>query len=273
MSLAILTCYFGRLPWYFRYFLYSCGYNPTVDFYIITDDRSFEGQQPPNVHFVFCSLDELQELAALRLGLPVRIDHPYKLCDLKPAYGVIFQSIVAGYAFWGHGDIDIIYGNIRHFITDELLRDYDLVSVRHDWLTGCFLLYRNDGEANRLYTHSKDYRRVFTESRHFCFDETNFQHDAFHQGKHYREIPSEVESMMHVVQRLAEEGRIRAYFDQHIIEGRPGRLSWSKGTLSYKREFECLLYHLIKLKEIYRPLRLPRRIPETFFISPTRIYS
>jgi hypothetical protein len=120
---------------------------------------------------------------------------------------------------------------------------------------------------------SKDYQRVFTESRHFCFDETNFQHDAFTEGKRYREVPSEVESMMHVVQRLEEEGTLRAYFDQHIIEGRPGRLTWSKGTLSYKREYECLLYHLIKLKEVYRPIRLPRRMPETFFISPTRIYS
>ena len=97
MSLAILTCFFGRLPWYFRYFLYSCGYNPTVDFYIITDDRSFEGQQPANVHFVFLTLDQLRTLASHRLGLPVSIDNAYKLCDLKPAYGVIFQDLVAGY--------------------------------------------------------------------------------------------------------------------------------------------------------------------------------
>jgi len=273
MRLAILTCYFGRLPWYFRYFFYSCGYNQTVDFYIITDDRSFEGQPPANVHFVFMSLDELREQASLQLGLAVRIDNAYKLCDLKPAYGIIFRDLVAGYSFWGHGDIDMIYGNIRSFITDELLQGYDLISVRHDWLTGCFLLFRNSEKVNRLFMHSKDYQRVFTDPRHFCFDETNFQHDAFHEGKRYREIPSEVESMMHVVQRLAEEGSLRAHFDQYIIEGRPGRLTWSKGTLSYKREFECLLYHLIKLKEVYRPVRMPRQMPETFFISPTRIYS
>lgn len=273
MSLAILTCYFGKLPWYFRYFLYSCGYNPTVDFYIITDDASLAEQYPPNVHFVYRTLEEVRALASARLGLDARIENGYKFCDFKPAYGVIFRDFVAPYDFWGHADIDIIYGNIRSFITDETLQAYDLVSVRADWLTGCFLLFRNCDKMNTLFQHSKDYQRVFTDPRHYCFDETNFQHDAFTEGKSWRQTPSEIESMMHVVQRLGEEGYLRPYFDQHIIEGRPGRLTWRRGTLSYKNEYEALLYHLIKLKEVYRPTHLSRRIPETFFISPTRIYS
>jgi hypothetical protein len=273
MRLAILTCYFGKLPWYFRYFLYSCGYNPTVDFYIITDDASFAGEHPANVHFVYRSLEEVRVQASARLGLAASIENGYKFCDFKPAYGIIFQDIVAPYDFWGHADIDIIYGNIRSFITDPIMQAYDLISVRADWLTGCFLLFRNCDKMNRLFMRSKDYQRVFTDPRHFCFDETNFQHDAFSEGKRYQEVPSEVESMMHVVQRLGEEGYLRPYFDQHIVEGRPGRLTWSKGTLSYKNQFEALLYHLIKLKQVYRPARLPRRMPETFFISPTRIYS
>ncbi|HEY4108054.1 DUF6625 family protein [Puia sp.] len=273
MRLAILSCYFGKLPWYLAYFLHSCAYNPTVDFFILTDDRSYEGGHPPNVHFVYRTLEEVQALASARLGVPVQLGNGYKLCDLKPAYGFIFRELVEGYDFWGHGDIDIIYGNIRNFITKELMREYDLISVRADWLTGCFLLFRNCDRVNRLFMQSRDYRRVFADGRHYCFDETNFQHDAFTDGKRYTEIPSEIESMMHVVRRLEEAGTIRPYFDHYIIEGTPGRLAWDKGTLSYKKEYEVLLYHLIKLKEVYRPVRVPRRIPETFFISPTRIYS
>jgi hypothetical protein len=273
MSLAILTCYFGNLPWYFPYFLHSCSYNPTVDFYIITNDPSHDGRQPANVHFIYRSLPQIQALASEKLGFPVGMNNAYKICDLKPAFGFIFHEILAPYDFWGHGDLDIIYGNIRNFITDELMRDYDLISVRADWLTGCFLLFRNCDRMNRLFMKSKDYRRVFTDPRHFCFDETNFQHDAFTEGKSYRDVASEIESMMHVVQRLEEEGEIKTYFEQYIIEGRPGRLAWDKGTLTYKNEYEALLYHLIKLKEVYRPARPPHRIQEKFFISPTRIYS
>jgi hypothetical protein len=272
MRLVIITCYFGKLPWYLCYFLHSCGYNPTIDFCVITDDVSYEGRLPLNVRFVYKSLEELRMLASDKLGLPVKIENGYKCCDWKPAYAFLFPEIVNGYDFWGHGDLDVIYGNIRSFITDEVLCNHDLVSVRPDWVTGCFLLFRNCDKMNRLFMHSRDYERVFTDSRHYCFDETNFQHDAFTAGKRYTEVPSEIESMMHVVQRLAEAGYIRPYFDLHIIEGRPGRLAWNRGTLVYKKEYEALLYHLIRLKEIYRPEKIPRRMPEAFIISPTRIY-
>lgn len=38
-TLALICCYLGKLPWYLDYFLHSCKYNPSVDFFLITDDR------------------------------------------------------------------------------------------------------------------------------------------------------------------------------------------------------------------------------------------
>ena len=78
--------------------------------------------------------------------------------------------------------------------------------------------------------------------------------------------------MMHVIQRMEEKGYIKAYFELHIVEGRPGRLKWDRGVLTYRNEYEALLYHLIKLKEVYKPKKLPIAIPHTFYISSNRIY-
>ena len=46
---------------------------------------------------------------------------PYKLCDLKPAYGHIHERDIAGYRFFGYGDIDIVYGQISDFYTGKLV--------------------------------------------------------------------------------------------------------------------------------------------------------
>ena len=271
-NIALVICYFGKLPWYFEYVVHSCKYNPTVDFYIITDDATFTSPLPNNVKLLYKTLNEINFLAAEKLGFEVNITYGYKLCDFKPAYGLIFSDLIKGYDFWGHADLDIIFGNIRHFMTDDLLENYDLISVRPDWIPGCFLLFRNNLKMNTLFTQSKDYQKVFSSDKHYCFDETNFAHEAFEEGMGYQEIDTEIESMMHVVKRMEETVYIKPNFDLHIIEGVPGKLKWENGILTYRNKYEILLYHLIRLKKNYKPKKRINRIPDVFTISPTRIY-
>jgi len=270
-TIALIVCYLGKFPWYFAYFVHSCKYNPTVDFFIVTDDRSYVNPLPNNVKLVHKTLNEISSLASQKLGFSVNISTAYKLCDFKPAYGLVFSELVDGYDFWGHCDIDIIFGNIRNFITDELLENYDLISVRHDYVSGCFLLYRNSPKLNSLFLHSKDYKKVFTSEKH-CFDETNFAHDAFGEGKLYAEIDTEIESMTHVVKRLENEDYIKPFFDFYIIEGLPGKLKWEAGRMLYRKKFEILFYHLIYFKKQYRPKTKSINIAGCFTISPTKIY-
>jgi len=271
-SIALLVCYFGKLPWYFPYFVHSCKYNPTIDFYIITDDQSYPGPMPANVYLLYRSMQEVNVLIAEKLSLPVDIKYGYKFCDFKPAYGLIFSDILKDYDFWGHCDIDIIFGDIREFIIPELLDNYELISVRHDWLSGCFLLYRNNEKLNTLFRESRDWQKVFTEDKHYCFDETNFKHDDFTDGKTYLEVESEIESMTHVVKRLEDEGRLIPFFDFFIIEGLPGKLKWENGKMYYKNKFEVLFYHLIYFKSKQAPKQI-QSIPNKFAISPNKIYT
>jgi len=262
----------GKLPWYFAYFIQSCKHNPSINFLIVTDDKSYFDKLPVNVKFVYKSLLEINKLATERLGFVTKIENGYKLCDFKPTYGLLFSELLEGYDFWGHSDIDMIFGNIREFITDDLLKSYDLISVRHDYLTGHFLIYGNNHKMNHLFMLSKDYQKVLRSETHYCFDETNFQFQPFTDGLCYKQVPAEVESMTHLVKRLEEDGYLKVHFDFLIIEGTPGKLRWNRGKLTYRNRYEILLYHLIKFKGVFNPKKKPSHIPDSFSISPTRIY-
>ena len=271
--IVFIIPYIGKYPWYFPYFLHSCRYNPTVDFLIFTDNQYPNLDLPNNVKIMPFSIETFKADAAKALGFELAIDTEYKLCDFKPAYGSIFVGYIRDYDFWGYCDIDIIFGKIRTFMTDELLNEYDVIGARHDYLTGCFALYRNQPYFRELFTQSKDYRKVYTQPRYVFFDETNFAFEAFESGLHYSQIKTEIESMTHVVKRLHDEGKLKAYFEFQIVEGFAGNMLWRQGTLIYRKQFEAMLYHMVRYKRKYsEPLDLYRKIPDEFRIGKKKIF-
>jgi len=125
---------------------------------------------------------------------------------------------------------------------------------------------------NTLFMRSNDYKKVLSSHVHYCFDETNFQFNDFTDILPYPKKKHEVDSMTHLVKRLEKKKELKTYFDFHVIEGLPGRLKWDKGKLFYKNTYEVMLYHMIIFKNVFKPKQIPELIPETFTISPTRIY-
>lgn len=270
-KIAFITCYFGEAPWYLRFFLKSCERNPAVDFFIIGDTNVNGLIVPLNVFAIPMSLEQFRVLASEKLNLPVNVTHPYKLCDLKPAYGVIFEEQLKGYSFWGHGDIDIILGDIRGFITDDILDHFDVICAREEYVTGFFTLFRNNPYINGLYEHSKDHHEVFTSEAHYCFDECNFAWIPLMEGMSIFDISTKTESMTHIVKRMAANGSIRAYFNHLVIEGLCGDMEWDNGHLYFAGKAEALLYHLIKFKK-QGALKIPRWpiVPDRFYIEKDR---
>lgn len=272
-KVGIIFVFFGPLPWYFSYFIHSCRYNPEFDFLIYNDSEP-KIQFPSNVHFHKMTLTEFSELINQKLKLKADLHPmPYKFCDLRPAFGSIFGQFIKEYEFWGHGDIDIIFGKISNFITDEILAGYDVISMRHDYISSWFVLYRNSYKVNNMFRLSKDYEKVFTTEGYYNFDETNATFSEFSAGIPYYQIESEVESMTHLVRRLHDEHYVNAYFNMHAIEGLTGKIKWTEGTLLFKGQYEIILYHLLQLKKIYHPKNKPQNIPNLFYISSSRIYA
>lgn len=169
-KICIVIPYFGEWPEWMNYFLLSCKYNPSINWQFFTD-CGLPDVASENLTFHQMTLADFNKLASTQLGIELNIQHPYKLCDLKPAYGLIFQAYLENYDFWGYGDIDLIYGNISSFITNDILDKYDIISNHREFIAGHFCLLRNSKKINKLFMRGGYYSKAFTESKYIGFDE------------------------------------------------------------------------------------------------------
>lgn len=272
-SIAVLTCWYGNYPWYFPYYVHSCSFNPTIDFYIITDNLDVIPNKPDNLIIVYKTLEQIKKMASLKLKFEVSLDYAFKLNDFKPAYGFLFPEIFQGYDYWGQSDLDLIYGDLRGFLTEEMLNSYDYLSMRHDYTTGCFSLYRNIKKINTFFMKSKDYKSVFSNYESCCFDEcSELGYQPLREGKSILEFKTDIESFTHVIKTAKMKNEIKAHFDYLIFEGNPGRIVFDNGTVSFNKKIEAIMYHLIIFKKNITPFNIPKIIPNKYYISPTKIY-
>lgn len=166
-KIVFIVPWFGKLREDFYFWLKSVEMNPTIDFLIFTDQHIHIKTSPSRHIRIFnTQLSFIEQLARERIWEGCIISKPYKLCDYKVAYGEIFQDYIKGYDFWRHCDMDMIFGDIRHFITDELLSKYDRIGV-----DGFFTLFRNTSEINSIYRKAGDIKKIFTDQKPFGFDE------------------------------------------------------------------------------------------------------
>lgn len=266
-SIAIITCWYGDYPWYFPYFIKSCAYNPTIDFIIVTDNESIIPNKPDNVKIVYKTLETLRAEASDRLGFKAVIETPYKLCDFKPAYGFLFPAIVEGYDFWGHGDLDMVYGDIRGFMTQEVLEAHELLTCREDFTMGTFCLYKNSEQMNQLFMKSRDYRFVFSNPDHFCFDECNFLFRELAHGNSILDFPNNIQSMTYLAVKGQADKDFRVFFDRIIVQGMSNKIRWDKGLIIYDNQFECMFYDLIDYKVKCENKKAGHPIPDIFYFN------
>lgn len=168
-SIVLIIPYFGRLPDYFDVWKMSALNNPTVDFLFFTDIDEMKSEK--NISVVHISFDEFRNKIQQKFDFPISLKTPYKLCDFKPAYGYILSEYIGDYDFWGHCDIDLIFGDIRRFITDDILEHHQKI-LEHGHLT----IYRNDVETNTVFMRCPgysdyDYKKAFTSQESIYFDE------------------------------------------------------------------------------------------------------
>lgn len=139
----------------------SCKYNPDVDWLIFTD-RTPPDSVPDNVKFVRTTVDDYTALCSRKLGSEVKLrrDYVYKLCDLKPALGLICEDYLEDYEFWGACDLDIIWGDIRAYVTDRMLSRFDIITSGRSRVWGHFTLFRNTPELKNLVFSLPDFEKA-----------------------------------------------------------------------------------------------------------------
>lgn len=280
---CFIVPYYGKLPDFLPVFLKSCGRNPDFSWLLFTNDTS-PFPYPENVRVVYNSFEDFKALAREKLGFPVRLDKPYKLCDLKPAYGFLFEEYLTEYAFWGHCDLDVIMGKLGDFLTDQLLAEYDKL-----FCLGHMTLYRNTPENNRLFMCQHNgialYREVFSNPEICWFDEeyrddNNVNQIFLRQGKrvYQQDLSLNMSIGSRRFRRTEYVGRDNSAADAngYVTEDYcPALYYWDRGRLfrirsrKGKLERQEYLYtHLQFRKMRYRPQVLSA---ELFRIIPNRL--
>ena len=181
-SIAYIVPYFGALPRNFALWLKTCEMNDTINWIIFTNDRT-SYNYPTNVKVVYCEFDSIWWICSDGSCLSCfkflfnsvwNIDSYWCLSLFKSAYGEIFEEYLEGYDFWGHCDVDLMWGDIRKFITDDILDRYEKIGFQ-----GHSTLYKNNKEVNSRYKtiipKKINYIDVFSGKTKYSFDEVGME--------------------------------------------------------------------------------------------------
>lgn len=166
--ILLFAPYFGPLPDHFPLWLKSCEYNSSIDWLLLVDNPP-NISLPRNVRLIETKFQDFCGMISNKLEFPAAIHNAYKLCDFKPTYGFIFEEFLEDYSYWGHCDIDLIFGDIRKFITDEILHTHEKILF-----CGHLTIYRNTPSINRLFMFQNElinYKNVFSDPECRFFDE------------------------------------------------------------------------------------------------------
>ncbi|WP_425316845.1 DUF6625 family protein [Stutzerimonas chloritidismutans] len=172
-SIIIIIPYFGQWPFWMPFFIESCRANPDINWLLIGDCPVLE-RLPDNVEQRGFDFASYCALISERLDINFSPSNPYKLCDLKPALGFIHEADVASYDFWGFSDLDLIYGDLRSYFSDERLRKYKVLSTHERRISGHFCLLRNEPELNSLFWKIPDFVRRAEDPKNHALDEGGF---------------------------------------------------------------------------------------------------
>ena len=168
---ALIIAYFGPIPSFINLFLKGCEYNKDIDFLFFTDWDCTKLPMVGNVSNIPFTLQKFNETASKKCGIKINVNSGYKLCDLKPAWPHIFEDYVVNYDFVGYCDIDLIFGQINHFFTNEIKETIDIFTITTEYLSSAFTIFRNTPKVFKLYQCAAGWREIFQGTRHFAFDE------------------------------------------------------------------------------------------------------
>lgn len=242
-ALLILP-YFGAFGPWFPLYLQSLAKQKTLDLLLLSDVRP--PGLPANARHVEMTFDRLRELATARLATPVRLHRMRNICDLRPAYGLIFEEFTRGYAYWAFGDEDVLYGDLDGMLAPQLDGTADLVIPGTNGKSGHLTLLKNDSLTNELAMRDPAYKDVLVSREHWAYDETSWR------------CGTDISSFHSIVTAAESRGElsIRRGLPRVVNVPRPGRWYVYDGCrLHEDTGTELLYYHWGRMR--HRGVRWP----------------
>ena len=97
------------------------------------------------------------------------VERLIKYVTINLFFGEIYKEYTKGYDFWGWCDTDIILGNIRKFISDNVLNEYSKINYSPH-----FSLIKNDGVINDTLLNCQIYDDVWNYREALSFSNSGF---------------------------------------------------------------------------------------------------
>ena len=270
LKIALIIPFFGNWPVYFNIYLKGCQHNKWLNIIFFTNCAT-PSQYPENVSFIASTLEEIGVLASKKLNRHFNIAFPYKLCDFRPCYGLIFEDYLKGYDYWGYGDIDLIYGDLKPHIANRINAGFDVLSNRSEILSGSLSFFRNNNLLKNLAAKSALFIEQLASKDYKGLDETANSRITW-RGGHKLDLPTYC--FTYLIANEDKKGTIKASFistcKEIIIDNQV--ISYEKGILCFE-ETSIAYYHYVNNKG-NSEYKLPnwRRIPPYFFITSTGFY-
>lgn len=253
-SILFIIPYFGQWPFWMPFFIESCRANRDVNWLLISDCGALS-ELPENVELRKSSFAEYCTWVSIRLGFKFSPSNPYKLCDLKPAYGYLHEQDIAGYDYWGFSDIDLVYGNLRAYFTEERLNKFKFFSTHERRVSGHLCLLRNEPELRDLFWRIRDFKARIQDPKNHALDEGGFTR-LFLWRKNFPKSLFKFVGLFNRLRRVAEfeeafstPNGVRAWTDG--TQAYPVYWQWQDGRLTNdkdgEREFPYL--HFLHLKK------------------------
>lgn len=239
----------------------SCRFNASIHWIFYTDCGALENC-PPNVDIKSVTFSQYYLLVSQKLDIDFKPLHPYKLCDIRPAYGLIHENDLSKYDFWGYGDIDLVYGNIRQFLTAERLAAKDVFSTHSTRTSGHFCLIRNCEDLKFAFQKIPKWRQKFAMQQHLAMDEKDFS-KLFLRHKNSPRWIKKLAAMMDPWLKRAEFTEAYSTPNARIpwIDGRndfPKKWIWENGILKNDQngEREFMYFHFYRWKKNWNDIEM-----------------
>lgn len=222
-KIIILMPYFGKWPFWIKLFIESCRKNPTIDWYFLSD-CGYLDCFPENVKYHEVSFQEYKGLISSRLSIKFNPDNPYKICDIRPAFGFIHKDLIKGYEFWGFGDLDLVYGDLRSLYTRDYLSKYDLYSNHATRISGHLCLIRNTEKMRNVFRKMSEWEKKFSNPTHMALDERAFS-KLFVKHKN---LPNSIRKILRYINPLSRRSDfIESYSTPN------GCIAWHDGSYKF----------------------------------------
>lgn len=226
-AVAILMPYFGKWPFWIELFIESCRKNQTVDWYFMSDCGKLDCF-PENIKYQEMSFDEYNKLVSSRLGVSFKPENPYKICDIRPAFGFIHEDLIKDYDFWGFGDLDLVYGDLRYLYTKEYLSKYDLYSNHATRVSGHLCLIRNTEKMRNVFREIPNWKKKFSDQQHMALDERAFS-KLFVKHKNF---PSGIRKILRYIYPLSRKSNFIESFTTPN-----GCIAWRDGSYQFPEKW------------------------------------